>query len=360
MQSTYGETIQLTIYGESHGPFVGMILRGVPAGLAVDFDALQRFMNRRAPGRSTYSTQRNESDTPSFLSGITDGYTNGDPIEVLIYNLDVRKSDYTDIHNCPRPGHADYTAYMKYGAVQSGGGHFSGRMTAPLCIAGGLCLQWLSQLNIHIGAHISHIGGIMDRPFHPINPELQAISSDFPVLNTVHGEQMREAIISAKENGDSLGGVIECAAVGLPVGFGDPMFLGMENRIAQLMFGIPAVKGIEFGDGFDSAKRTGSMNNDAFAVINDRVVTLTNHCGGILGGITNGMPLIFRVAIKPTPTIALPQQTVNLESMTTQSVTYRGRHDPCIVPRAVPVVEAAAAIAIFDAYLHQEEHHGSE
>lgn len=360
MHSTYGETIQLTIYGQSHGPSIGMILRGVPAGLPVDLDALQMFMGRRAPGRSEYSTQRKEADVPHFLSGITDGYTNGDPIEAVIYNQDARKSAYDRMLNCPRPGHADYTAYVKYGAVQPGGGHFSGRMTAPMCIAGGLCLQWLRQLNIQIAAHISHIGGIKDTSFDPMNPEVHSIFGEFPVLNSDRGHQMREAIIAAKAKGDSLGGVIECAAVGLPAGIGDPMFYGMENRIAQIIFGIPAVKGIEFGDGFASALHTGSGNNDSFAVKAGKIVTETNHCGGILGGITNAMPLIFRVAVKPTPTIALPQQTVDMDTMTVQTVTYTGRHDPCIVPRAVPVVEAAAAIAIFDAYLHQEVNHGSE
>ncbi len=360
MHSTYGENIKLTIYGESHGPSIGMILKGIPAGLPVDLSALQAFMDRRVPGRNAYSTQRKENDVPHFLSGITNGFTNGDPIEAGIYNQDVHSADYASTRDYPRPGHADYTDYIKNGSITPGGGHYSGRMTAPMCIAGGLCLQWLNSMAVHITAHIRHIGGIEDKPFHPVSPEIDAVSRDFPVIDPTQGAKMREAIMVAQAQGDSVGGVIECAAVGLRAGIGNHMFLGMENRIAQIMFGIPAIKGIEFGDGFAGSLTTGSENNDSFAVHEGKVVTLTNHCGGILGGSTNGMPLIFRVAVKPTPTIALPQQTVNLKTMEEHTIVGRGRHDPCIVPRAVPVVEAAAAIAIFDAYLSREVQHGTE
>ena len=360
MRSTFGEIIKLTIYGESHGTSIGMVLNGVPAGLPVDFPALQAFMDRRAPGRAAHSTQRKESDCPHIISGITDGLTNGDPIEAIIYNQDVRSADYAITQFCPRPGHADYIDYVKNGVITPGGGHYSGRMTAPMCIAGGLCLQWLKRMGIQVAAHIRHINGIEDTAFDPILPEIDAITDALPVLDPAKGEKMLDAIMSARSRGDSLGGVIECAAVGLPAGLGNHMFMGMENRISQIIFGIPAVKGIEFGDGFTCSAHSGSVNNDSFAIRDGKIMTTTNHCGGILGGSTNGMPLIFRVAIKPTPTIALPQQTVNIETKEEQVIVSRGRHDPCIVPRAVPVVEAAAAIAIFDAYISQEVQHGTE
>lgn len=361
MRSTYGEALKLTIYGQSHDPHIGMILEGIPAGLSVDMEQLQSLLNRRAPGRNEWSTSRWEADVPHFLCGITDGHTNGQPIEAIIYNQDVRREDYDKFRDCPRPGHADYTAYAKYGdrAELNGGGHFSGRMTAPLCIAGGLCMQWLEKMGIRVAAHISKIADIADSSFNPIDPELYAISSVFPVLDEQQGASMVKRILAAKSEGDSLGGVIECAAIGLPTGWGGPMFAGIESRIAQIVLGIPAVKGIEFGSGFLAAELKGSENNDAFAFRGDQVVTLTNHCGGILGGITNGMPIIFRAAMKPTPSIALPQQTVNLRDMRACTVTATGRHDPCIVPRAVPVIEAATALALFDSYLLQEVSHGT-
>lgn len=360
MHSTYGENIKLTIYGESHAPSIGMRLHGIPAGLPVDLSALQTFMVRRAPGRNAHSSQRKESDVPNFISGITDGFTNGETIEAIVYNQDVRSTDYESTQDCPRPGHADYSDYIKNGSITSGGGRYSGRMTAPMCMAGGLCLQWLNRMGVHIVAHIRHIGRNEDTSFNPVCPDILSVSADFPVIDPQQGAKMRESIMAAQAQGDSLGGVIECAAVGLPAGLGEHMFLGMENRIAQIMFGIPAIKGIEFGDGFASCLHTGSENNDCFTVQDGKIVTVTNHCGGILGGSTNGMPLIFRVAVKPTPTIALPQRTINLKTLEEQTIVCHGRHDPCIVPRAVPVVEAATAIAIFDAYLSWEAQHGTK
>lgn len=361
MRSTYGEALRLTIHGQSHEPHIGMILEGIPAGLAVNQEALQALLDRRAPGRNELSSNRREADVPHFLSGITDGFTNGQPIEAIIHNLDVRSGDYDQFRQCPRPGHADYTAIVKYGNKIdiNGGGHFSGRMTAPLCIAGGLCMQWLRNMGIQIAAHISQIADVKDSPLNPVQPELHDISPAFPVLNAQQGAIMQERILTAKSNGDSLGGIIECAVVGLPIGLGGPMFAGIESRIAQIVYGIPAVKGVEFGNGFHTAELRGSENNDAFALCDGKVITLTNNCGGILGGITNGMPLIFRVAIKPTPSIALPQKSVNLVNMRESTIAVTGRHDPCIVPRAVPVIEAAAAIALFDAYLVQEVSHGA-
>lgn len=355
MSSTYGESLKLSIFGQSHGPAIGMTLDGIPAGLPVNLKQLQAFLNRRAPGQNDWSTPRKEEDRPEFLSGLLDGYTCGAPLTAVIYNKNTRSGDYSNLKDCPRPGHADLTAQAKYDGYQdaAGGGHFSGRLTAPLCIAGGLCKQWLEQRGIHIAAHIASIAGIWDAPFDSLRPDFAAIQEDFPVIDGDAGQRMRQAIAAAHADGDSVGGTIECAITGLPMGLGDPMFGGMEGRIAQIVYGIPAVKGVEFGDGFHVANLRGSQNNDAYTVRNGEIITQTNHAGGILGGITNGMPLVFRAAVKPTPSIAKKQQSISIDRMESTELTIKGRHDPCIVPRAVPVVEAAAAIAIFDAILCQ-------
>lgn len=353
MSSTYGKHLHLSIFGQSHSAGIGMVLDNIPAGLPVNFEALQAFLNRRAPGNSALATSRKEADAPKFLSGIVDGFTCGAPIAAVIENTNTRSADYENLKDCPRPGHADYTAHIKYSGYQdvSGGGHFSGRLTAPLCIAGGLCKQWLEAKGIRISAHIQNIAGISDDAFDEINPEMDQIGEDFPVINSAQGEKMADAILAAKAMGDSVGGIIECAVTGLSAGLGGPMFDGMESRIASIVYGIPAVKMVEFGAGSRVAAMYGSENNDAFTVRDGKIITNTNNCGGILGGITNGMPLIFRCAIKPTPSIAIPQQSVSLTRMEDTTLQITGRHDPCIVPRAVPVVEAAAAIAILDAYL---------
>ena len=355
MSSTYGQNFKLTIFGQSHGPAIGMTLDGIPAGLPVDMEKLQQFLNRRAPGQNDHSTPRKEADKPEFLAGIVNGYTCGAPIAAVIHNTNTRSGDYDNLKDCPRPGHADYTAQIKYGGYQdaAGGGHFSGRLTAPLCIAGGLCKQWLEAKGIRIGAHIVAIGGVVDEPVYLdwVDPDLDAICADFPVLNPDAGEKMRQTIAAAKADGDSVGGLIECVVTGLPVGLGDPMFDGMESRIAQIVYGIPAVKGLNFGSGFPGSYLRGSQNNDPFIIKDGKVQTERNYAGGILGGITNGMPLVFEVGVKPTPSISVPQKTVDLRTMTETELVVKGRHDPCIVPRAVPVVEAAAAIAIMDAYL---------
>ena len=360
MSSIYGKNLKLSIFGQSHGAAIGMVLDGIPAGLPVNTDELQQFLNRRAPGQHAYTTSRKEADRPEFLSGIVDGYTCGAPIAAVIHNTNTRSGDYQNLKDCPRPGHADYTAQVKYGGYQdvAGGGHFSGRLTAPLCIAGGLCKRWLETKGIQIRAHILQIAEICDTSYDPVAPQIDNIQADFPVMDVVCGQKMCAAIAEAKAAGDSVGGIIECAVTGLPAGLGDPMFDGMEGRIAQIVYGIPAVKGVEFGLGFAVAACKGSQNNDAYAVCDGRIVTKTNHCGGILGGITNGMPLIFRTAIKPTPSIAMPQQSISLSALTEQQLQIHGRHDPCIVPRAVAVVEAAAAVAIFDAILEQEHYYG--
>ena len=355
MSSTYGERIKLSIFGQSHGAAIGMTLDGIPAGLPVDTEILQEFLNRRAPGQTNFSTPRREEDRPEFLSGILNGFTCGAPIAAVIHNKNTRSEDYANLMDCPRPGHADYTAQVKYGGYQdvAGGGHFSGRLTASLCIAGGLCKQWLAKEGIRIGAHISVIAGIADDPvsLDYSNPDLDLIGKDFPVLNPEAGARMREEIAKACAEGDSVGGIIECVITGLPAGIGDPMFGGMESRIAQIIYGVPAVKGLDFGSGFSGSYLRGSQNNDAFTVENGKIRTITNNAGGILGGITTGMPLWFQVAIKPTPSISRQQQSISISNMSEQPLIVNGRHDPCIVPRAVPVIEAAAAIAVYDAYL---------
>nr|MCR5482698.1 chorismate synthase [Clostridia bacterium] len=338
-----------TIFGQSHSPAIGMTLEGIPAGEKVDMEELKRFLSRRAPGKNSYSTPRKEADIPEFIAGLTGDTTCGAPVTAIIRNTDTRPGDYSILKRIPRPGHADYTAEVKYNGHQdfSGGGHFSGRLTAPLCIAGGICKQLLEHEGIKIFSRIKSIGMIED------SGELidSTAEKEFPVVDEGQGKKMLEYIEKLRENGDSAGGIIECVAVGVPAGLGDPVFDGMENRIAHIVFGIPAVKGIEFGAGFEAAKMTGSVNNDAFYVENGKVKTRTNNSGGILGGITNGMPVAFRVAVKPTPSISITQKSVDLKEMKETELKVPGRHDPCIVPRAVPCMEAAAAVAIYDALL---------
>ena len=349
MSSSYGENLRIHIFGESHGSAVGVTMEGIPAGEAVDLDGLQKFLDRRAPGRNPWSTPRKDADIPEFLSGLREGKTCGTPVTAILRSANTRSGDYDALRDVPRPGHADYTAWVKYGESRDsrGGGHFSGRLTAPLCVAGGICLQLLARQGIEVVSRIAAIGGVQDEG------ELTASTAakTFPTVSDARGEAMRAAIGEARLAGDSLGGVIECAVLGLPAGLGDPMFDGMENRIASAVFAVPAVKGIEFGAGFAAAGLRGSENNDPFSVENGRIITTSNHCGGILGGITDGMPLTFRAAVKPTPSIARPQQSVNLKTGKIVPLTVTGRHDPCIVPRAVPCIEAAAAIAVYDALL---------
>jgi|GEM_PF-1398 len=360
MSTAYGNNIKLYIDGGSHDPYISMRLEGFPAGVKMDMDELQGFLARRAPGNGKYATARKEADIPEFTSGIEEGISNGLPICAIIRNTNIRPGDY-DYKNTPRPGHADYTAVIKYGENVniSGGGHFSGRLTAPYCIAGGLCMQYLKTLGIEIFAHIYSIANVYDTPFDPVNvgkAEKDALSGMlFSVLNEDSGEKMQKAISDAKANGDSVGGIIECAITGCPAGLGEHMFAGTEGRISSAVYSIPAIKGVEFGAGFGVAKLNGSQNNDPFAVDGGKIVTETNNCGGILGGITNGMPIIFRAAVKPTPSIAKEQNTVSLSDKRPAKITVGGRHDPCIVPRAVPAVEAAAAVAITDMLLDLNE-----
>lgn len=356
MSSTFGTALKLMIFGQSHASAIGMCMDGFPVGFAPDLDVLQRFLARRAPGQGAHTTPRKEADRPEFLSGLAKGVTCGAPICAIIRNTDIRSKDYVNQLGVPRPSHADYTAFCKYGKSVDlvGGGHFSGRLTAPMCIAGGLCLQYLQQQGIRIGAHIAQIGKVQDRLFDPVNPILPE-ATPLTTLSTDAAQQMLSEIEAARRENDSVGGSIECAVLGLPCGLGEPMFGGMENRLSQILFGIPAVKGVEFGSGFACAQMRGSEHNDSFyREAEGSVRTRSNRSGGILGGITNGMPLILRVAIKPTPSIAQPQESIRYDGGAGIS-EVRGRHDPCIVPRAVACVEAAVAIAVLDALLEAKK-----
>lgn len=326
-----GKRIIIEIEGASHAPSVGVKLSGIPLGFKIDVDELQSFLKRRAPGQNEYSTSRREADEPVFLEGLDDEFVvNSNLIHAIIENKDVKSHSYDALKNIPRPGHADYSAYVKYGRDYDyrGGGQFSGRMTAPLCIAGGIAKQILSSQGINVDARALSIGGI---------------KGSF--------EEMKTEILSAKADGDSVGGTIECVVTGMPAGVGGPMFDGLEGELSRMIYAIPAVKGVSFGSGFDAANMLGSENNDDFAIRNGQVVTETNNAGGILGGISNGMPIIINVAIKPTPSIAKTQRSINLETLSEVELDIEGRHDPCIVPRAVPCVEAATALIILDELL---------
>jgi chorismate synthase len=354
MSGVWGENIKLSIFGESHGRGIGIILSGLPAGLELDLGFLKKELSRRTPGRSKLSTARKEEDEFTILSGYFNGRTTGSPLSFLIENKDQRTGDYDDLKETPRPGHADYPARVKYLGYNDyrGGGHFSGRLTAPLLLAGAIAQQVLSQRQIVIGSHILSIGGVREEGFDPVRISPQVLqklkAKEFPVLDETQGQKMEAEILEVKAEQDSVGGIVETAVVGLPVGVGSPFFDSAESKLAHLLFARPAVKGVEFGAGFEVAKMRGSQANDQFRWQEGKVVTSTNHNGGIQGGLTNGMPLVFRTAFKPTPSIGLPQRTVHLLRKEEVAIKIKGRHDPCIVPRAVPVVEAVAALAILD------------
>lgn len=359
MSSTVGNVLKLSIFGESHSPAIGCSLDGLPAGIPIDMDVLQAFLERRAPGRSKTATERNEADRPEVLSGIHEGVTDGAPFAAIIRNANTRSGDYEGLRSVPRPGHADYPARIKFGNWHdvAGGGHFSGRLTAPLCIAGGIALQALASLGITVAAHIASLGpdGIADEGLDELALDESQLARlrvrAFPTISSDAEERMTQAILDARASKDSIGGIIECAAYGVPAGIGDPMFDGLENRIARLAFGIPAVKGVDFGAGFAAAYLKGSENNDPYRIIDGAISTESNNAGGILGGISTGMPLIWQMAVKPTPSIAVPQKSVDMDTLQNAELAVRGRHDPCIVPRAVPVAEAVCALALLDALL---------
>ena len=357
MSSIWGHNLQVSLFGESHGPVIGMVLQGLPAGFSLDEGELAQFMQRRAPGRTPWSTSRKEEDQVEIVSGFYQGKTTGTPLTGLIRNTDTRSEDYSDLVVRPRPGHADLTGMARYRGHQDprGSGHFSGRITAGLTFAGAVCAQIIKTRGIRTAAHILEIDGIDDRRFDAVQPDLgdfdRLHDQLFPVLDETAGQAMIAAVLAAQQEGDSVGGIVETMIVGMPAGLGDPMFDGLESRLASLMFGIPAVKGLEFGVGFGAARMRGSAHND-IPVVRDRSIRfLTNHSGGIQGGISNGMPILFRAAIRPPASIAREQQTINLAKMAEDRLAVAGRHDPCIVPRVVPVIEAASALFALDILL---------
>jgi len=354
MSNTIGEKIRVTVFGQSHAPSIGAVIEGLPAGMKIDMEHVKAFMARRAPGQNALSTARKEADEPKIIAGLNEwGETCGAPLCMVIENGDHRSKDYSKLRDLPRPGHADYTAAVKFAGANDirGGGQFSGRLTAPICFAGAVCMQLLAQKGIRIGAHIASVADVDDERFTiPDDAVLDLIEShDFPVIDEAAGERMKKRILEARAEGDSVGGVIEVCAINVPAGLGDPMFDGMENCLARAAFGIPAVRGVEFGTGFEAARMRGSQHNDSFCVKEDgTIATRTNHHGGILGGITSGMPIVMRAAIKPTPSIAKEQETVSLAKNAADRLIIEGRHDPCIVHRAVPCLESIMAIAILD------------
>lgn len=366
MGSSFGTTLSVTIFGQSHSPAIGCVMQGVPSGIALDIDALKDFMARRAPGRAAWSTTRFETDEPHIVSGLNhEGKTCGAPLAVIIENANTRSKDYDNILRVPRPGHADFTAQAKWHGNQDvpGGGHFSGRLTAPLCAAGGIALQVLQQRGVTIGAHLSQIGCVHDTPFSAsdlsdkgrasLQQQLSALRDGrtFPVIDAAAGNAMQEQIEAARAEQDSIGGSIECVATGMPAGIGGPLFDGIESAIARIAFGVPAVKALSFGAGSRVAEMRGSQNNDPYALVDGMPTPTKNDAGGNLGGITTGAPLVFRIDIKPTPSIAQEQDSVDLVDGTPQRLAIKGRHDPCIAPRAVPVAEAVMALALLDCWL---------
>lgn len=359
MSSTWGRSFKISIFGESHSEAIGVCIDSPPAGFKIDTDKLSRFMKRRAPGQNKMSTQRKEADMPNIVSGLINSVTTGTPLACTIENTNTHSKDYDKMQSVARPGHADFTGFVRYSGFNDirGGGHFSGRLTAPLVFAGGIAKQILAANNIECICHVSEIAGVKDTPFDPLNipTELMRELEEKmpPVIDDKASHLMQCRIEGARATSDSVGGVIECAVTGVPAGVGSPMFDGIENRIASLVFGIPAVKGIEFGNGFESARLKGSENNDPFTVKDGKISTVTNNHGGILGGISSGMPIIFRTAIKPTPSIYKLQDTVDFKRMENTLLRIEGRHDPCIVPRAAVCVEAAAAIAVLDAMMSE-------
>lgn len=354
MRGQFGEHFKLSIFGESHGPAIGMVIDGIPAGTVIDEEAIARDMARRAPGNDPTATTRKEADRVKIVSGLFEGRATGTPLCGMIENTNTRSGDYAQLRTRMRPGHADYSGFIKYGGYNDprGGGHFSARLTAPLVFAGSIARQILAAKGIEIAAHIAAIGDVADTPFDPVNVDAAALRAlrerRFTLIDPAKEAPMRACVDEARMAMDSVGGMVECAAVGVPAGVGSPFFGSVESVASSLLFSIPAVKAVEFGDGMALPRMRGSQSNDAMAFEDGRVRTLTNHNGGVTGGITNSMPVILRAALKPTPSIAREQRTVNLETGEDTTLSITGRHDPCVVPRAVVVVESALAIALCD------------
>ena len=354
MSGVWGNKIKVSIFGESHGVAIGINIDGLPSGFEIDMDKVNKEMARRAPGKNSISTARKEADAPEILSGVFEGKTTGAPLCGIIRNADTRSKDYDKTKDLMRPGHSDYTGHVRYNGFNDyrGGGHFSGRITAPLVFAGAICKQILESKGIFIGAHINSVGNINDDKFNEINIEKEELlalrDKEMPLINDSLEEEIRNSILNAKRSGDSLGGTIECGVIGINAGVGNPFFDSVESTLAHLVFSVPAVKGIEFGKGFEMCTMHGSECNDEYYYEDEVVKTKTNNNGGILGGITNGMPLTFKVAIKPTASILKKQNTINIKTKENEELQIHGRHDPCIVQRAVPVIEAVTAIGLLD------------
>lgn len=366
MPSTFGSALRVTVFGQSHSQAVGCVVEGLPSGHVVDMEALRRFMARRAPGQGPWTTPRKEADLPRIVSGLNPkGATCGAPLAVVIENTNTRSRDYDNLMAVPRPGHADYTAWAKWHGNQDvpGGGHFSGRLTAPLCAAGGIALQVLAKRGVRVGAHLLSVADVRDEPLCALDnapasqarlrAQLDALADGrtFPTIDDAAGKAMLDAIDDARRELDSVGGVVECVATGMPAGVGSPMFDGIENLVARAAFGVPAVKGVEFGRGFEAARLRGSEDNDPYRMVDGAVTPATNNAGGALGGITTGAPVLFRMALKPTSSISRPQESVDLVSGSDATLEVHGRHDPCVATRAVPVAEAICALALLDALL---------
>ena len=356
MSSEFGKTLKVSIFGESHGPSIGVTVQGFPAGETIDIDELNTFLQRRAPGRNSLTSSRKEADAPEFLSGLRGNVLTGDTLTAIIRNLDQKHSEYDSLIDTPRPSHADYTARLRYGdSVDTrGGGHFSGRLTAPLCIAGGISKQLLEKREIFVGGHLFSVGTAIDESF-PLHPSKELFSEiatkELPVINSDAMCAMKEEILAVSAEHDSIGGIVECCAISFPGGYGDPMFDGLENLLSSVLFGIPGVKGVSFGSGFSAAYQKGSDHNDPYCIRNGKIETSTNNSGGIQGGISNGMPILVQVAFKPTASIGRPQRTVSLSKMEETEICINGRHDPCIAVRAVPVVEATVSCVLLDVLL---------
>lgn len=354
LSGTWGNNLELSIFGESHGAAIGIVINGIKAGFEINMDKIEQDMERRAPGRNKMSTARKEGDKPKILSGLFEGKTTGAPITMIIENSDTRSKDYSKTKDLMRPGHADYSGFIKYEGFNDyrGGGHFSGRITAPLVFAGALAKQILEEQGIKIGAHIASVGKVKDLSFDKVNlssEDLEALlKKELPLIDNDKIGLVKEEIEKTRLDNNSIGGTIECGVVGLKAGIGEPFFDSLESKIASLAFSVPAVKGIEFGRGFEFTEILGSEANDQYHIENNEVKTLTNNNGGIIGGISNGMPLTFKVAIKPTPSISRKQKTVDIKTMEEKEIEIVGRHDPCIVQRAVVVIEAIAAIGILE------------
>lgn len=353
MSSSFGKNIVVTIFGESHGHSIGVVIDGLPIGTQIDMEKLNEFMSRRAPGKNRFGTKRKERDLPKFVAGVQDGKIVANTICAIIENSDQRSSDYEQFKDTPRPSHADYVAYLKYGTEMDmrGSGSFSGRLTAPLCIAGGIAKQILEKKGIEVQSHISSIGGIRDVEIDYARPDVKALKEcekkEIPVISEEVSEKIKQCIEKIRQEENSIGAEIECFATGVPIGLGEPNYDSFDAVLAKLVFSVPAVRGFSFGAGFDAVSMTGREHNDEYE-LNDGVKTTTNNAGGVVGGITNGMPIVFKTAIKPTASIGLSQRSFSISENVEKDLEIKGRHDPCIGIRILPVIESVCALTILD------------